>query len=441
MIVLVQKETNRLRYTLQLLLNRLLGIQFELCTNLTDFLNYTGPKFSYGVPVDDKTLYFAAENLLFERNIKNRPVGHILNDGIQALFPVNDKNSAFNFDIFAASFYLVSRYEEYLPVEKDIHNRFSAFQSDAYKYKYLQLPVVNIWSIKLKEVFEKWFPKLNYTTPQFDFIPTIDIDSAYAYKNKGITRLVGGLLRSLHNRNIAELKQRLRVFFRQETDPFDTFELQFKLQKKYNYRAMYFFLLADYGLNDKNIPHNNRQFQQLIRKIADYADVGIHPSYASFTQPKLLQTEIDRLQSIIKYEISSSRQHFLRIHFPATYENLINCEITNDYTMGYADVAGFRASICTPYPFFDLSQDMLTNLTIHPFVVMDGTLSDYMKLSAHQASEVISRLMEEVYKVGGTFIPVWHNPAFALTETNNNWLEVYEKMAQKANALKMKNKQ
>lgn len=438
MLILVTKETNRVRFIMQLMLARLLGVKFELCTNLTDFLNYSGPKFSYGIAVDDKNLFFAADNLLFERNVRKKTLSHINIEGISAIFPVDNKNSILEFDVFAAAFYHVSRYEEYLEFEKDEHSRFNAKQSDAFKNNYLQFPVVNIWALKIKEILSTRFPTLTFKTPSFNFLPTIDVDSAYAFKNKGISRAMGGLLKSVQNRNFQELMQRMRVIAGREPDPFDTFDLQFSLQKKYNYRALYFFLLADYGFNDKNIPYNNRHFQQLIRKIADYADVGIHPSYASFSQEGLLQIEIDRLQNIIKSEITSSRQHFLRLHFPATYQNLINADITNDFTMGYADVAGFRASICTAYPFYDLSQDMPTNLIVHPFALMDGTLSDYMNLSAHQASDVINKLMDEVYKVGGTFIPVWHNPTFAFNEPNNNWLEVFEKMVQKANSLKAK---
>jgi signal transduction histidine kinase len=98
--------------------------------------------------------------------------------------------------------------------------------------------------------------------------------------------------------------------------------------------------------------------------------------------------------------------------------------------MGYAEVAGFRASICTPFPFFDLDQDSITNLVIHPFAAMDGTLHDYMKLTPQKATETINELIQEVKKVGGTFIPLWHNPA--LNEVGNwkGWLKVYIDMVE-----------
>jgi len=324
----------------------------------------------------------------------------------------------------------VSRYEEYLPHLRDDHNRFLAFGSDALQHDYLHKPLVNIWSITLRDILQSWFSTLKFKTPEYSFVPTIDIDAAYAFKNKGLTRALGGITKSIQNRNYNEVWQRIRVMMRLEHDPFDTFELQMQLQQKYKYRAIYFILLADYGPNDKNIPYNNRYFQRLIRFLADYSEIGIHPSYASSLQPSLMVMETARLSKILKLEVEQSRQHFLKLTLPETYRNLINNDITHDYTMGYAEIPGFRASICTPFPFFDLDLDAQTNLIIHPFMVMDGTLHDYMKLSPQKAVTTIIGLIEEVRKVGGTFIPLWHNNALNEEGDWKGWLEVYIKMVE-----------
>ena len=201
-----------------------------------------------------------------------------------------------------------------------------------------------------------------------------------------------------------------------------------KLQEKYRYRPVYFILLADYGPNDKNIPYNNRYFQNLIRYLADYAEIGIHPSYAASLQPSLMVMETARLSKILKLEVERSRQHFLKLSLPETYRNLINNDIIHDYTMGYAEAPGFRASICTPFPFFDLDQDLPTDLMIHPFALMDGTLNSYLKLTPKKATATINELIEEVRKVGGTFIPLWHNSTLNDEGEWKGWLDVYIRM-------------
>lgn len=430
LLILIPKETNRLHFTMQLMLTRLLGIEIGYTNEPKVFEHYDGPKFSYGVSVDKKHLFFASNTLLFENKISARELRHFTFEDGLVFFPVNDRDSVLPFDPFAAAFYLVTRYEEYLPHLRDKHNRYLAAGSDAYKQGYLHKPLVNIWSIRIRNILHEWFTELIFTTPVYHFIPSIDIDAAYAFKNKGITRAIGGIYKAFQNKDLDEVRQRIRVLLRLEHDPFDTFELQMQLQKKYNYRAIYFILLADYGPNDKNIPYNNRYFQNLIRYLADYAEIGIHPSYASSIQPSLMVMETERLSKILKREVEHSRQHFLKLTLPETYRNLINNDIYNDHTMGYAEVPGFRASICTPFPFFDLDQDSQTTLLIHPFTVMDGTLHDYMKLTPQKASETIKGLISEVKKVGGTFIPLWHNPAINEKGDWKGWLQVYIDMVE-----------
>jgi hypothetical protein len=195
---------------------------------------------------------------------------------------------------------------------------------------------------------------------------------------------------------------------------------------------LYFILLADYGLNDKNVPVWNKKFRSLIQSISDYAEVGIHPSFGSNSKPEKLKVEIKRLSEITKFEITQSRQHFLILNLPETYQRLIENEITDDYTMGFATEAGFRASICVPYPFYDLDREEITALMIHPFAFMDATLKYYMKLNPDQALEVVDTLIKEVKNVNGIFMGLWHNETVSDEDLWKGWRKVYEFMISKA---------
>ena len=428
LLVLTKKVTNRVQYTFRLMLEELLGLKVSFTLQIEDFRKFEGPRLAYGIYPGEGDLYFAANDLLFENWISNQNLRCFPHGLSVALFPVFEKTSALPFDPFAAAFYLVSRYEEYLPHIRDIHGRFVSSSSEAMKYGFLKKPLVNIWANQLGDLLSHKFPALLLRKKKYSFFPTIDIDAAYAYKHKGLTRSLGGLLKSLRNKDYQAALERIRVLMNKAKDPFDTFDYLFRLQEKYQFRMIYFILMADYGPRDKNIPVNNRHFQQLIKLLADYAEVGIHPSYASYNNPSILEKEISRLSKILHQDITRSRQHFLRMEFPLTYRNLINQEITDDYTMGYADEPGFRASICTPFNFYDLDQDMETHLRIHPFTVMDGTLNDYLRLTPVQAIEVIRSLVREVREVNGTFIPLWHNQTLNDRDEWKGWLKVFEVM-------------
>ncbi|MFT6717534.1 MAG: hypothetical protein ACJA0Q_002191, partial [Saprospiraceae bacterium] len=173
---------------------------------------------------------------------------------------------------------------------------------------------------------------------------------------------------------------------------------------------------------------SNKRLQTLIRHLADYAEVGLHPSYGARTSFSQLEKEIFRLSPILKKEITQSRQHFLQLQFPKTYRNLIDLDVLNDYTMGYASHYGFRSGICTPYFFYDLDLEIETNLTIHSFAVMDSTLQYYMGVKPADALEHYKKLVDEVKKVNGTFISTWHNDSLSDEGIWKGWKDVFEKL-------------
>jgi len=426
MLIYTTKICNRIKYTFNLYFQELLGVDILFTTNSEEFIVYQGAKINYSEQAFGNEIFFCSTNLLFETNICEQDLKFIDFDNNAAFFAVSNKKSYLPFDPFAAGFYLVSRYEEYLPYIKDQYGRFSAEQSIAYKHSFLKKPLVNIWALKISTIIKNKYPDFKIIDKKFQFIPTLDIDSAYAYKLKGFIRNLGGYIKSICKLEIKEIIDRTKVLSDIGKDPFDTYDFQFEIHNKYNLHPIYFILFAEYGDFDKNIPLNNRKFHFLIKMLSNEAEVGIHPSYASNKNTKVLKQEIEKLSQVVNRQITKSRQHFLKLDLPHTYRNLIDLDITDDYTMGYASEIGFRASICNSFNFYDLESDIETNLKIHPFAFMEGTLRDYMNIHADRALNYIKPLIDEVKAVNGTFICLWHNESLSNQRRWVGWQEVYE---------------
>lgn len=430
-LVLVNAINPRVQYAFQLVLRDVAGIDFRFTTNREQFIAYQGPKFSYtDAPVADE-IHFTPHRLLFEKGIHEQHIRVFAWDDTLAMFGTNPQ-AQWPFDPFAAAFYLVTRYEEYMPHLRDIHDRFEAENSLAFQKNFLSKPLINIWAEKLKRVLLNRFPGLCFQERKYRFISTLDIDNAWAFLQKGIMRTCGALVRSISKLDFADVLYRLQAIAGLKKDPFDTYDFQIELQRKYGFRSVYFILLGRYGENDKNVSPSNRSFRSLIKYLADYSMLGIHPSYASNLSPSLLKSEIATLSKILKREVTCSRQHFLILKLPGTYRNLISLDITDDYTMGYAHQPGFRASICTPYFFYDLDQEQITPLRIHPFAVMDATLKYYMKAQPHEAMAIIKPLIDEVKAVKGDFISLWHNESLSNYKIWEGWKNVYVDMIEEA---------
>lgn len=425
MLIYTQRITPRLEYIFKHIFTEMLGLSYTLVTDEEAFAKSEIPKISYAYnPVADE-LFFQAKNLLFETGINEQNISVIDWENTKAFFSTG-KKSALPFDPFAASFFLLSRYEECLPHRRDHYDRFEAKESIAYQNGFLKKPVVNIWVKKIKDLIKDRFPSLQFKESAYQYLSTIDIDNAYAYKRKGLLRTAGAIGNDIFSFNIPQLKERIKVLAGMLQDPYDTYDYQFELQVKYNFRPLYFFLLADYDVNDKNVPYHNRKFQSLIKSIADRADVGIHPSFNSNKLTEKIELEIDRLSDIVHREITKSRQHFLILHFPKTYRNLIDLDITDEYSMGYAQETGFRAGICTPFYFYDLDLETATKLKVHPFTVMDATLKYYMKFEPDAAIEHVKEMVHQVKAVDGTFISLWHNETLSEKDQWQGWRKVYE---------------
>ena len=427
LLIYTPKITSRHKYIFKLFFNEIHQIKFQITEREDEFKAFDGAKLNYSNTSFEDEIFIESIGLLNEKGINQQDINVSPQNNIPAFFQ-SQSDSSMGFDVFSASFYLVSRYEEYLPFVKDIHQRFQAESSLAYKHDFLQKPLINIWAKSLMQKIKQKHPDLEVISPTYNYISTIDIDNAFYYLEKGFVRSLAGFFASIFSFDFNGIQQRFAVLLGKQKDPYDTYDAQLKLQKEYNLKVIYFILLADYGLNDKNISFTKRKFQLLIKRLADYASIGIHPSYGSNTNFAKLPKEIKRLEGITKREVTKSRQHFLKLTLPETYNQLVDFGIRDDYTMGFASAIGFRASICSAYTFYNLDTETILPIKIHPFAVMDATLLYYLKLSPEQSLTQISALIEEVKNVNGTFISLWHNDTFSNYKQWEGWESVYKEM-------------
>src|SRR5690606_6041781 len=158
LLVYTYKVTPRVTYAFKHICTRILGIPVEFTTKIETFIAHNSIKLSYTKQPLSNEIFIKSHELLFEQGLSDIDI-HIHEWGNTKGFFQTSERSNLPFDIFAASFYLLSRYEEYLPHVKDEYGRFMASESIAYKYDFLRQPVVDIWAYKLKEVLQTHFPE------------------------------------------------------------------------------------------------------------------------------------------------------------------------------------------------------------------------------------------------------------------------------------------
>jgi hypothetical protein len=413
MLIFVPSINSRIEYTFDLIFNELIGIEYRITDNMQVFKDSKDHKFVYDKTPIDNVLFFPAHNLLFETEIKHQKVEKIDFEDCVGIFEISSVPHI-NFDLFASTFYLVSRYEEYLPHHVDRYGRFGSSVSMAYVFRFLRKPMVNYYARLLLKILESNFGPLPIREKKFELLLTYDIDNAYEYKGKGILQQLFSLGSYLSKFQIRKFFDRIGVVLGGKKDPFDIFDKMDRWHKKHNVYPFYFILLAiRRSKQDSNIKYNKRILRSLVKRIAESYEIGAHPSYYSASSPKMLEQEIKLLSKYTDKEIRRSRQHFLKMHLPDTYHQLIQQGILEDHTMGYSSRPGFRASICQPFYWFDLRNNASTALRVFPFAFMDATFKYYKRYRSEKIRERLFELYHETKQFKGTFITVFHNDILA----------------------------
>jgi hypothetical protein len=428
MVLIYSHTTNpRLQYICKFIFENVLGVDFKITIDSEEFSQYDGVCINYSDrEIKKEELRIQNTNLLFEENIIEQKIECFTYKDYKAFFKV--ENSDFGFDIFAASFYLLSRYEEYLPHSKDMYGRYAHENSLAFKEGFLQLPLINIWVKHFAEIINKKYSTFNIQPclpagrySIFNIIPTYDIDIAYSYKHKGVLRNIGGFFKS-------PSVERIKVLLGLLKDPFDSYDWMNALHTEYNLPALYFFLLAEKtGTYDKNIALHKNALWRLIKFHAKKYSIGIHPSWQSANNFSILKKEKSYLEAMSELSITNSRQHYIKFNLPEGYRQLVDAGITDDYSMGYGSINGFRASVASSFNWFDIENNEETNLVIHPFCFMDANSYYEQKQTAEQSFDELMHYYKICREVDGTLITIFHNNFLGTDKNFKGWREMYQR--------------
>ena len=411
--------------------------------SLTDdrnfFLQATGYRINYSDTFLEGIFSIVPKGLLYETDISEQDIAVWSLDSLPVFF---ETTGDLGFDFFAAAFYLLSRYEEYLPYTPDQYGRYPHESSLAYRGNFLDRPLINEWLLLLQEKLNGFYThhsrftvddsRLAIHDSRFIFIPTYDVDEAFSYLHKPLWKNVLGFYRDLLQGKFEAVMERGNVYSGRKPDPYDTFDWLDRLHAAYRLQPLYFFLtIVKRGEYDKNLPASSHSLQHLYQKLSEKYATGLHPSWQSGTDEWLLEKELEAMKEITGVRPHISRNHYLRFTVPHTYRRLIAAGISDDYSMGYGAANGFRASYALPFRWYDLEKETITELTLHPFCFMEATAFFSLGYSAAEAGAELQYYHDIVKKVHGEFITLFHN--HFLTEQLQwiAWREMYAAFLQK----------
>lgn len=409
LLIYTQRITPRITYSFKHLCTNILKIPVNFTTKIEEFIAHDGMKLSYGKQSLGNEIFIQNVDLLVEQGISDLEIKVQNWDGIPCFFAVSDK-SALPFDIFAATFFLLSRYEEYLPHVKDQEGKFPASESLAFREDFLLIPVIDVWAMKLKKLLQNTYPEYDFLPKKFQTENVIAVTEAFCYRKKGIVRTILGFLIDLFQLKLKYVVDRIRVMMNLKKDPFDNYKAIIKFLKKYKIGLKFMFQISDFSTFDRNINHNRPEFQSLIKSVADYAEVGLQPGYYANQNIKILKEEKLRLEDILKRGVEIVLNNKYNLLLPDAYKNMAELEFKKDYSMGYPQTFGFRAGTCTPFLFYDIYFEVTTPLQVHPYVI---NIKATNGLTESDIDQKVNTILENVKLVKGKLIAIFSNEDFS----------------------------
>lgn len=337
--------------------------------------------------------------------------GLLKEDGIKPIDPTWDEDlevpkafvnqSFLGYDLFASIFFQLTRYEEYIPTELDSYGRFNSANALHVKANSAISPMVDLQIQAFFKSIAKQQPDFQFSCPIGDSMATMDIDIAYDYLGRGLMRTAGAFVRNIFRPK--GLLERIAVLLRLKKDPAYIFP------KLADLDVHYFIHVGDYGPLDKSCGLSRKEYQAFLQKLPS-KQIGLHPSFQSHLNIDELLYEMEQLETVADQSISTSRQHFIKMILPDTYELLEQIGIKQEYSMGWPDRPGYRAGTTKKHRFFNLRTNHETDLELVPFCWMDthflfGNRKENME-------ELFVKFQLEHQKLGGRFRPIFHNNHF-----------------------------
>lgn len=409
LLIYTQKVTPRITYSFKHICTRVLGVEIKFTSKIEEFIAYEGMKLSYGKKRLGNELFFQNVDLLLEQGFSDVEIKVLDWEDTKCFFSVSE-NSDLPFDIFAATFYLLSRYEEYLPHVKDEFGRFPALESLAHKEKFLNTPVIDFWIDKFKSILISRFPDISFSKQEYNSTSVISVSHVFNFKNKGFLRTLGGTFVDLINFKFSRLSDRLNVLLRLKKDPYNVFDELISLVKNHKIKLNFMFQLSNFNAYDRNINYNRLNYREIIKYVADYSTVGLRLGYFAISDIETLKVEKKRFENIIHGPLQNVINTKYNLMLPEHYGFLNELEVPNDYSMGYPETIGFRAGTSLPFLFYDINLEITTPLKIHPYVFHSQATHFY---DSKSLQVIISKIRKDLKKVNGNMLTIFKSRDFS----------------------------
>jgi hypothetical protein len=323
-------------------------------------------------------------------------------------------------DLPTSTVLTLGRFEEMLRAPRDVHGRFSAYSSIAWRDGFLHRPIVDEYGSALAQALSALLP--GWTPPERRLRVKLGHDVDQIGIPFSLRTALGHTLR--RGRPLATLRDFLAPAAGIETTYERLLRKIVQLSLEQGLDSAIYWKASGRTPHDSGYDPHHARIKALIADFRSQGlEMGIHPGYDSFESEDALCAEVSALRELLRERWVGGRQDFLRWN-PRMWALWESLGVAYDASVGFADHIGFRAGTSYPYRPWLISERREAALLEIPLLGMDTTLLAYMKLRPEQALSKLQDCVARCRVVGGIFSLVWHNT----TLMNRGYAWVYRKL-------------
>ncbi len=344
-------------------------------------------------------------------------------------------------DIFGSAFFMLSRYEEAVLGDRDVHDRFPASASLAQREGFLDRPIVDEYVEILWAALHRLWPHLTRKPRTARMRVSCDVDSPFDPACTSLPRLGKRLLgQTWRDKSPVQAIHAITNYVKGRTgdvsrDPYWSALDWIMTVNEQASNQVAFYVIAwqtDVERDSGGGLHDPRMQRLLHTMHARGHEIGIHPGYYTHQHPVAFARSVERLREVmdeqdIRQEVIGGRQHYLRWNAMATPQLWEAHGLHYDATLTYAERPGFRCGTSHAYRMYSLAERRPLRLLQQPLVVMEGSVVDdlYMGLGYGEAAlEVMQRYKKICHQFGGDFTLLWHNSCLQDERARHMYCEI-----------------
>jgi uncharacterized protein DUF7033 len=326
----------------------------------------------------------------------------------------HNESPSFPLDLVAATFLLLSRWEEYsLDLPRDIWGNVDERTIFPSRQGFLERPVLDEWALVLRSWLQAIRPGWQARPSSFRIVPTHDIDHLFRYPRISCLprRLVGTAVRTRSIRQtVTVAREGVSSLKRPDSDP--CVQLVRNLADRdeaLGLQGAFFFMTALAGPSDDGYDISGPVGQRLLRELNDRGHVlGWHSGYRAAEDQKLFHEQAACFRSVVADGASALRMHYLRWrkHTPEWMETL---GFSQDYSWGLNDLMGFSHGTAIPFVLWDVERCRSTTILETPLLVQDGAFARIAGDERQEAVQTAKDICGRAKRVGGVFSFLMHN--------------------------------